>query len=80
MGAGNATKTGRSVLKFSEESARSGPGGRKSPQNGKPERVKKNGAKKKRAKKTRRVKKMDLRKKSGKEHQKNVYNVFYGLN
>jgi hypothetical protein len=37
MGAGDATKTGRSVLKFSEESARSGPGARKSPQNGKSE-------------------------------------------
>ena len=31
MGAGDATKTGRSVLKFSVESARSGPGARKSP-------------------------------------------------
>ena len=30
-GAGDATKTGRSVLKFSGESARHGPGARKSP-------------------------------------------------
>ena len=37
MGAGDATRTGRSVLKFSEESARSRPGARKSPENGKPE-------------------------------------------
>ena len=34
---GDATKTGRSVLKFSVESATSGPGARKSPKNGKPE-------------------------------------------
>ena len=37
MGAGDATKTGRSVLKFSEESARRSPGARKSPKSGKPE-------------------------------------------
>ena len=34
---GDATKTGRSVLKFSVECARSGPGARKSPKNGEPE-------------------------------------------
>ena len=37
MGAGDATKTGRSVLNFSEESARRSPGARKSPKNGNPE-------------------------------------------
>ena len=36
-GGRNATKSGRSVLKFSGESARKGPGARKSPQNGKTE-------------------------------------------
>ena len=36
-GAGDATKTGRSVLKFSAESASDGPGARKSPKNGKAE-------------------------------------------
>ena len=34
-GAGDATKTGRSVLKFSEESAQEGPGARKVPKSGK---------------------------------------------
>ena len=36
-GGRNATKSGRSVLKFSGESARNGPGARKSPKNGKTE-------------------------------------------